>query len=370
MTALALFAVMPACSGSEAINLFPPEGLSGPSGPEQTSPTPQGSEPGDTTDGGSAPTPDDDAGVAVDTGRGGTGITGGGGSGAATTGGAAGTNGAAGMGGAAGTAGASGAGGTATGGTAGSPNDDAGTSPSPSAAALLHRYSFSEPGIVAFDSVEEANGTLEGGTTIPATGDIVFDGVDDYVQLPEGLISPLHDATFMLWGTWNGSTFWQRFWDFGNTLTTPEMRVEADRTFFLTPQQDAEYDGPASFLEFRGPLGGMEFGHEYLIASSSTALEPNVGHVFTVVVDEAALTMSLYVDAALIDSRSLIVKDSGVPFLLSDIDDTNNLLGRSQYAVDPYLEAEINEFRIYGRALTAVEVAAAFTAGADANPVP
>jgi hypothetical protein len=42
---------------------------------------------------------------------------------------------------------------------------------------------------------------------------------------------------------------------------------------------------------------------------------------------------------------------------------TNNWIGRSQYAADPFLDGQIDEFRIYNRALSAAEVQALFTAG-------
>jgi hypothetical protein len=297
------------------------------------------------TDGGF---PDIDSGM-----TGGSDASGGTASGGATGGGAAG--GAIGSGGSAGT-------GSSMGGVGGS---GAGVR------SLLHRYSFSEPGNIAYDSIGAAHGSLEGGAVIPATGDVVLDGVDDFVSLPSGLISPLHNATFMIWATWYGTTPWQRLWDFGNTLTTEDMRVQADRTFFLTPQQASEdYNGPAAYLEFRGLFQGIEFGHEYLIAQAEEPIAGNVGHAFTVVIDEDGFNMALFIDGVLVAERSLQVGDAGVPFLLSDIDDVNNALGRSQYAIDPYLAAEINEFRIYDRALSAGEVTMAYSAGADTNPVP
>jgi hypothetical protein len=39
---------------------------------------------------------------------------------------------------------------------------------------------------------------------------------------------------------------------------------------------------------------------------------------------------------------------------------TNNWIGRSQYSGDSYLDGQIDQFRIYNRALTAAEVLALF----------
>jgi hypothetical protein len=47
--------------------------------------------------------------------------------------------------------------------------------------------------------------------------------------------------------------------------------------------------------------------------------------------------------------------------------DVNNWLGRSQFLADPGFEGSFTEFRIYGSALSASEVAASFAAGPDAS---
>ena len=53
---------------------------------------------------------------------------------------------------------------------------------------------------------------------------------------------------------------------------------------------------------------------------------------------------------------------------LSAIDDVNNWLGRSNYTIDNELEGDYDEFRIYGAALSADEIANSFKAGPDAKP--
>ena len=53
---------------------------------------------------------------------------------------------------------------------------------------------------------------------------------------------------------------------------------------------------------------------------------------------------------------------------LSGITDTNNWLGRSQYAADADFAGSISEFRIYGTARSAAQIAASNTAGPDTPP--
>lgn len=48
---------------------------------------------------------------------------------------------------------------------------------------------------------------------------------------------------------------------------------------------------------------------------------------------------------------------------LSDIEDVDNWLGRSQYEDDPVFNGEFDEFRIYGAALTADEIERSANAG-------
>jgi hypothetical protein len=50
---------------------------------------------------------------------------------------------------------------------------------------------------------------------------------------------------------------------------------------------------------------------------------------------------------------------------LSDINDVNVWLGRSQYSGDPAFSGTYHEFRIYDQALTAPQVATSFAAGPD-----
>jgi hypothetical protein len=253
------------------------------------------------------------------------------------------------------------------GGTDAAPDGDAATDAA-LPTSLIHRYSFSEPGTVAYDSVGAAHGELFQGARIPTGGDVVLDGVDDYVWLPDGIVSSLQSATLMIWAIWRGGPAWQRLWDFGSSRTVRVADVptqQAYRTFFLTPLPAGGVPGPLAMLEFHGELRGTAFGDEYLDVGSPDWIVPEVGYHYAVVIDEDSQMMSLYIDGEWIGARTLEVKGTGVYFLLSDLDDNNNSIGRSQYASDRYLAAEILEFRIYDRALGPEEVAAVTANGAE-----
>ena len=57
------------------------------------------------------------------------------------------------------------------------------------------------------------------------------------VDLPNGLVSSLKDATLEAWVTWGGGNAWQRVFDFGDsTNATPENNPGQGKTYlFLTP---------------------------------------------------------------------------------------------------------------------------------------
>jgi hypothetical protein len=42
---------------------------------------------------------------------------------------------------------------------------------------------------------------------------------------------------------------------------------------------------------------------------------------------------------------------------------TQNWIGRSMFSADPYLDGQVDGFRIYNRALSAAEVSSLFSAG-------
>jgi hypothetical protein len=52
---------------------------------------------------------------------------------------------------------------------------------------------------------------------------------------------------------------------------------------------------------------------------------------------------------------------------LTSILDSNAWIGRSQFAADPGLLANVLDFRIYKRALAADEIAVSFALGADSS---
>jgi hypothetical protein len=77
--------------------------------------------------------------------------------------------------------------------------------------------------------------------------------------------------------------------------------------------------------------------------------------------ERAQLAVSAAADSGLrIFRQGELVAELQAPLQVSDIDDVNNWLGRSQWDQDPMLAATLLDFRIYGAALSAAELAALY----------
>jgi hypothetical protein len=219
-------------------------------------------------------------------------------------------------------------------------------------AALVHRYSFDGTGTVIIDSVGTAHGTALG-AQLNRRGALVFPGgtTDAYVDLPNGIIHPLIDATFEVWLTWNGGPGWQRIFDFGSSDAPEGSRGGAVTALYLTPAGG----GPGGVI---GAFKGPDPAQLETRASSGLDLETMTMVHVALVVDESHQRMTLY--------RNGQFEASAVfPGSLSTLNDVNNWLGRSQYAVDAPFTGTLHEFRIYDAALSPAMLEESFLGGTD-----
>ena len=244
---------------------------------------------------------------------------------------------------------------------------------SPLQSSLIHRYSFDGEGSEALDSKFSANGQIVG-SSLSGTGSLALAGNKtlQYVNLPNRIVSGLTDATFEAWLTWNGGALWQRIFDFGNSFGGEDPYPPAD----APPEGPTNFSG-SSYLFLttnagldaaRGLPSGLRVayshnnvGDEDVCYGNEQPFPRGGEHHVAVVVDAAAQTLALYQDGALVDECPLTRP-------LSAIDDVNNWLGRSNFTADAELGASYDEFRIYGAALSAAEIARSFKAGPDAEP--
>jgi hypothetical protein len=214
---------------------------------------------------------------------------------------------------------------------------------------LIHRYSFSGEGTRVVDSVGGADGVLMAGATLDGAGHAALDGLDDYVDLPNGLVSSLHDATLLTWLSWNGGACWQRVFDFGSTDMGEDRVGNATTSIFATPLR-CTGAGPATLFETTtANLGSVD---------SDTPFPVLQNRPIAVVFDVTGGELRLYAAGSLLGT--------GTVAPLSLLSDVNDWLGRSQWIQDQHLRGTYDEFRIYDSALSSAELAAVEKAGPDA----
>jgi len=163
-----------------------------------------------------------------------------------------------------------------------------------------------------------------------------LDGTNDHATLPTGIVNGLTACTISFWANLDSTSNWQRFFDFGNNTTS---------NMFLTPR-----NGVNGKLRFAITTSGGN-GEQRI---EGTGTFPATGwHHVTVTLSGA--TGTLYLDGTQVGQNTamtLTPTSLGATAL--------NYFGRSQYS-DPYLAGRMDDFRVYGRALTATEVSSQMT---------
>jgi hypothetical protein len=163
-----------------------------------------------------------------------------------------------------------------------------------------------------------------------------------HVTIPQGVLSGATEMTIATWVYLNSSADWQRVWDFG---------VDTDVYMFLTPRSGTG----SKFLRFGISLNSYS-SEQYM--DGLAELPIGAWHHVAVVLGSSGGGV-LYVDglqASLAPAISLRPADLG--------NTPNNYIGKSQFAgepePDPYLDGNIDDFRVYNRALSATEIQTLF----------
>ncbi|GIE95302.1 hypothetical protein Ari01nite_27670 [Paractinoplanes rishiriensis] len=175
------------------------------------------------------------------------------------------------------------------------------------------------------------------GGAIPLNGE----APNRHVTMPAGVLRGVSDFTIATWVNLASVADWARIFDFG-TGTSVNM--------FLTPRAGG---GGLRFSITTGP------GAEQQI--NGTGPLPTGWHHVAVTKD--GTTGTLWVDGAPVGTNPNLTIG---PADLNAGDTPNNWIGRSQYP-DPLLDATVDDFNIYDRALTAAEVQALQTAPGAGN---
>jgi len=219
----------------------------------------------------------------------------------------------------------------------------------PPATSLLHRYDFSGTGTVVTDLVGGLDGEVMNGGMLDDSGILTLDEVDDYVDLPDGIVSAIAgDATFVIWTVWTSGAGYQRIFDFGTAVDT-----RGDEFFAMMAMPTVP---PAGFirLQIEPPEGGID----ELDGPEQELMD--VEHQLAVSL-QSGVQMQLFIDGV---SQGVLPTNA----TLSSLTDVNAWLGRSNWSQDPYYHGTYNEFRIYAAALTPCMIASLYEAGPDVLP--
>jgi len=201
---------------------------------------------------------------------------------------------------------------------------------------LAHRYSFVSD---VEDSIGKAHGQLKGNATV--TNEVLsLPGTSgSYAQLPGGLVSGCGAVTIEFWADLGASSDKACVFDFGNIVGSSGTDF-----LFFTPR--------TTFGDYRL----IKYGAGLAVPGD---LNNQAAHVVCIV-DPANTYGAIYVNGALVEEQTSIAWTA-----LSAVSKAWSFLGRSLNSADPYLIADIDEFRIYDGRLTAQQIADNYAAGAD-----
>ncbi len=169
-----------------------------------------------------------------------------------------------------------------------------------------------------------------------------FDGVDDYIDLPNGFGDFVSGISISVWAYPTAAANYCRFIDFGNG--------PGGETFWLGRI------GTSSDLCFEVWVTGAAGGR----VTAAGAIELNKWQMFTVTCDENG-SSKIYKNGQLITS--------GTTFCPSAVTRTNNYIGKSNWN-DALYKGYMDDVRIYSYILTSDDVSALYYGGKAENPIP
>ena len=156
-----------------------------------------------------------------------------------------------------------------------------------------------------------------------------------YATLPAGLLATACEATVATWVYVNSSVGWQRIFDFGK---------DSNVYMFLTPLNTSTH-----VIRFGISISGNGSGHEQNIDGQAELATGVWKHVAVVLGPSGGI---LYVNGTQVGANAAMTLRP------ADLGNTpNNWIGRSQFR-DPSFDGNIDELRIYDRALSPTEIQA------------
>jgi hypothetical protein len=229
---------------------------------------------------------------------------------------------------------------------------------------MTHRYTFNEwagnapSGTVVHDGVGGGNGVVLGSDATFTSDRIVLPGGSSaaaaYVDLPNGLLSGnsannsgTGEVTVEGWFRNTGARNWGRIFDFGSSLGAevggPGGGGEGYDYLMLSAENGTDTGTRRTELRNRDPVDAGTFTVDHATTDFN-----NDTH-FVVTWKESTGQIITYANGAPVSSMT-------VPTQMSEVNDVNVWLGRSNWTADENVQGEFDEFRMYNRVLSLSEI--------------
>jgi hypothetical protein len=162
-----------------------------------------------------------------------------------------------------------------------------------------------------------------------------------YVSLPAWIFSTTTDITIATWVKLNTLTVWQRLFDTGTNANLNQNTATGTSyaTLFLKD------------LNNKFGLSSTQNGYGSAEQITADALPTGVWKHVTVVFSGGSA--ALYVDGTVVSMAGSFPPPQALGLNYA-------FIGKSQFGVDPFIDAQIDEFRVYNRALSASEIQTVF----------
>lgn len=248
--------------------------------------------------------------------------------------------------------------------------------PLSSHATLVEMWQFNDVPLGAVSSGTTSIGVNGGIATIKgagvnsvSTGSTGIRGIDlpggssstqGYIDLPNGMISSLTNVTFEAWLTIDSVQNWQRVFDFGTNTNGEQTGVGGSGTGTDVTMLAVNRALTSNTQRMQALDASVDMGAN----DSSVTISLGVKHHCSLVwknLGPGSSQQAWYFDGNVVASQT-----TGLNMSLSNIEDVNNWLGRSNWGTDSNTDGTYDQFAIYNTAFTPAEVAANFAAG----PVP
>ncbi|HOQ03607.1 MAG TPA: hypothetical protein PKY88_00125 [Anaerohalosphaeraceae bacterium] len=185
------------------------------------------------------------------------------------------------------------------------------------------------------------HGTLMGEPTFAAGifgQALLFDGIDDYVQLPAGFDDFSPGITISVWARPAAVTNWARFVDLGNGAASDNIYLSRNST-----------STNLTYSHYRAAISAGA-------VTAAGALNLNEWQMYAAVMDSSG-NVTLY-------RNGIPVQTGAIPQMPNILVRNNNYIGESNWADDAFYSGLMDDVQIWNYPLTADQIADMYAAGA------